>query len=88
MDVVVGELAVFLAEVFAQWLEPLRRVDELDLALAMLGLAVGDHPDVGRDAGVVKHVERQRDDGFQPVILDDPTADVALALAGIAGEKR
>jgi hypothetical protein len=63
-------------------------VDELDLALAVLGLAVGEHPDVGGDAGVVEHVQRQGDDGLEPVVLDDPAADVALALAGVAGEQR
>ena len=88
LDVVGREFAVFLAEVLAERLEPLRGVDELHLALAVLGLAVGEHPDVGGDAGVVEHVERQRDDGFEPVVLDEPAADVALALAGIAGEQR
>ena len=82
------QLAVLLAEVLAQRLEPLRGVDELHLALAVRGLAVGQHPDVGGDAGVVEHVERQGDDGLQPVVLDDPAADVALALAGVAGEER
>ncbi len=53
----------------------------------MGGLAVGQHPDVGSDAGVVEEVERQGDDGLQPVVLDQPTADVALALAGVAGEQ-
>ena len=88
LDVLVGQLAVLLAQVLAQRLEPLRGVDELHLALAVLGLAVGQHPDVGGDAGVVEHVERQGDDGLQPVVLDDPAADVALALAGVAGEER
>ena len=88
VDVLVGQLAVLLAQVLAQRLEPLRGVDELHLALAVRGLAVGEHPDVGGDAGVVKHVERQGDDGFEPVVLDDPAADVALALAGVAGEER
>ena len=60
----------------------------MHLALAVLGLAVGEHPDVGGDAGVVEHVERERDDRLQPVVLDDPAADVALALAGVAGEER
>ena len=54
----------------------------------MLRLPVGEHPDIGGDAGVVEHVERQGDDRLQPVVLDDPAADVALALAGIAGEQR
>ena len=51
-------------------------------------LAVGEYPEVGRDAGVVKELVGQRDDGLQPVVFDDPLADVALAAAGIAGKKR
>ena len=66
---------------------PAGGVDQLDLALARLGLAVGQHPHVGGDAGVVEHVEGQGDDRLQPVVLDDPAADVALALAGVAGEE-
>ena len=63
-------------------------VDELDLALAAVGLAVGEHPDVGGDASVVERVQRQRDDGFEPIILDDPPADIGFALAGVAREQR
>ena len=88
LDVLGRELAVLLAEVLAQRLEPLGGVDELHLALAVRGLPVGQHPDVGGDAGVVEEVERQGDDGFEPVVLDEPAADVALALAGVAGEER
>src|SRR3972149_2979180 len=66
----------------------LARVEELALALAPLLLAVGDDPDVGADAGVVEHLLRQGDDGFEPVVLDDPLADVALARARAAGEER
>jgi hypothetical protein len=58
------------------------------LALAVLRLAVGEHPDVGRDARVVEHVQGQGDDGLEPVVLDDPAPDVALALARVAGEQR
>ena len=45
---------------------------------------------VGRsgDTGVVKHVERQRDDGFKPVVFDDQAADVALTLSGVPREQR
>ena len=88
LDVLGGEFAVLLAHVLAQRAEPLGGVDELHLAAAVLGLAVGEHPDIGGDAGVVEHVQRQGDDGLQPVVLDDPAADVALALAGVAGEER
>src|SRR5690606_20361266 len=70
LEVLGGELAVLLAEVLAQRLVPARRIDELHLALAVLRLAVGEHPDVGRDAGVVEHVERQGDDSLQPVVCE------------------
>ena len=80
LDVRLGKFAVLLAEVLAQRLEPRRRVDQLHLAAPVARLAVGQHPDIGRDAGVVEHVERQGDDGFQPVVLDDPAPDIAFAL--------
>ena len=86
-DVHVGKLAVLVAEVLSQRLVPLRRVDELHFPPSVLGLAVAEHPDVRRDTGVVEHVERQGDNGFQPIILDDPSADVALALSGVAREE-
>ena len=88
VDVGLGQLAVLLAQVLAQRLVPLGGVDELHLAPPVRGLAVAEHPDVGGDAGVVEHVQRQGDDGLEPVVLDDPAADVALALAGVAGKQR
>ncbi len=88
LDVVGPELAVLLAQVLAQRLEPLAGVDELHPALPVRGLAVAQHPHVGGDAGVVEQVQRQRDQGFDPVVLDQPAADVAFALAGVAGEQR
>ena len=63
-------------------------VDELHLTCAILRLAVGEHPDVGGNAGVVEHVQREGDDGLEPVVLDNPAADVALALASASGEER
>ena len=66
----------------------MRGVDELHLAAAVCRLVVAQHPNVGGDSRVVEHVERQGDDGFEPVVLYDPPADVALALAGVAGEER
>ncbi len=82
------EFAVLFAKILAQRFEPLRGVDQLNVALAVLGLAIGQYPDVGRDAGVVEHIERQRDDGFEPVVLDDPAANVTFALSGLTCEER
>ena len=74
-----------LLRIFCQ---KLRGVDELHDALAVVGLAVGEHPDVGGDAGVVEHVGGQRDDGLDQVVLQHVAADLGLAGAGAAGEQR
>src|SRR5699024_5245316 len=81
-----ADLDALLAQVLAQRREPVGGVDELDLALAAIFLAVGEHPHVRGDTGVVEHLQRQCDDRLKPVVLYDPPADVALALPGIAGE--
>ncbi len=83
-DVFCGQLAVLLAQIFSQGLVPLRGIDELHPAFAVGGLAVGEHPDVGGNAGVVKHIERQGDNRLEPVVFDDPAPNIALALASIA----
>src|SRR5438270_368787 len=75
LDMLGCELAVLLAQVLAERLERLGTVDELYVAVAVCGLPVRQHPDVGRDASVVEEVERQRDDGIKPVVLDEPAAD-------------
>jgi hypothetical protein len=51
-------------------------------------LTAAQHPDIGRDAGIVEHLERQGHDGFQPIVLDNPAPHIAFAAAGIAGEQR
>jgi hypothetical protein len=48
---------------------------------ARIGLAIGPDSEIGGDANIVEHVQLQRDDGLQPVVFDDPTADVAFALS-------
>ena len=89
----VGEMAALVAKAApalraaAGSPEP-ARVEQLNPAPAPFLLAIGDDPDVGADAGVVEHLFRQGDDRFQPVVLDQPAADVAFAGAGAAGEQR
>ena len=80
--------AALVAEAAFHRREALTGVDQLNLALAVLLLAVTEHPDKGADAGVVEHLFRQGNDGFQPVVLDDPAANFAFTAARAAGEKR
>ena len=84
----IADLAALVAEAFLHRHPEVPPVDELDLALALLRLPVGEDPDVGGDAGIVEKLLRQGDDGFQPIVLDDPAADLGLARAGIPGEQR
>src|SRR4051812_9551900 len=49
-----ADLAALVAEALAHLDPQVAGVDELDLALALGGLAVGEHPDVGGDARVVE----------------------------------
>jgi len=83
-----GHRPALAAEALTHLLPEVARVDELDLALAVRGLAVREDPHVGADAGVVEHVGRQADDGLQQVVLQHVAADLALARAGGAGEQR
>jgi hypothetical protein len=83
----IADLVALVAQGLAHLLVEVHGVDELDLALALRRLAVGDDPHVGEDAGVEEELVGQGDDGLQPVVLQDPAADLALPGAGVAGEQ-
>ncbi len=87
INILWGEFAVLLTQVLAKRLVPPRSIDELNLATPMDRLLVREHPNVGRNAGVVEKVERQGDDGFEPIVLDNPTPYIALPLACIPGKE-
>lgn len=87
-DILLRKLAVLLSQVLSKGLEPLCGIDQLHPAPAVLWLAIGYNPDVGGNAGVVEHIQRQGDDGLQPIVLNYPAADIALSLACIAGKER
>lgn len=81
---VVALVAQGLAPLFVQ----AAGVDELHLArAASAGLLVGEQPDIGGNAGIVKDVVGQGDDGFQQVVFQDVFADVGGAAARVAGEE-
>ena len=88
LDVVGAQFFALAAEAFAHLLPEAAGINQLDLAPPGFRFAVADDPDVGADAGVVKHIRRQGDDGLDQVILQHVAADLALAAAGAAGEER
>lgn len=49
---------------------------------------IGQHPYIGGNSGVIENIERQGHDGFQPVIFNDPSPDIAFSLSSIAGKQR
>ena len=87
-NVGIAQFAVLFAQIAPQRLKPLAGVYQLHTALAVRSLFVSQYPNVGGNAGVVEDVERQGDDGFEPIVLQHPAADVALALARVAREQR
>ena len=59
-------------------------VDELDFALPPGAcFLIGQDPDIGGNAGVVKDVIGQSDDGFQQIIFQNVAADLGGAAAGV-----
>lgn len=50
-DILLRQFAVFLAHVPVEGSVPLGGVDELDVSLLLVWLAVGQHPDIGGDPG-------------------------------------
>ena len=87
-DMLVRQLLALGAEALAHLLPETAGVDQLQPALAVGGFAVGDDPDIGRDAGVVEHVGRQADDRLDQIVLQQIAANLALAAARAAGEQR
>src|SRR5690606_36046514 len=83
-----AELLAFVAQAFFHFPGEVAGVDQLHLAFALVAFAVGDDPDIGGDAGVVEQLVGQADHGLQPVVFDDPAADIAFAAAGVAGKQR
>ena len=87
-DMAVVHFLALAAQALAHLLPEAAGVNELHEALAVVGLAVAQHPHIGGDAGVVEHVGGQADDGLHEVVLQHVAADLALAAAGAAGEQR
>jgi hypothetical protein len=79
-----SEFAVFIAKVLAQLAVELAGIDQLHLALALARFVIGQQPDIGGDAGVVKQVVGQLDDRFEPVVFDNVPADIAFAAAFVS----
>jgi len=88
VDLLLGEVLALAAEGFTHLGEVLAAIDQLHLALARGGLVVAQHPHIGGDAGVVEHVGRQGDDGFDQIVLQQVTANLRLARTGATGKQR
>ena len=86
--VYVAEQMALVAEALRHLVPEVAGVDELDSATALLFLPVRQNPDVGGNAGVVEKLVGQGDNRLQPVVLDDPLADVGFAAPGVARKQR
>ena len=73
-----GELAVGAVDLG----EDVAGVDEED---AVVGLALVEEPEGGREGDGVEHVRRQGEHAVDEVVLDQGLADVGLGVAGVGG---
>ena len=87
-DLLVGQFVALVAETLTHLHEELPAIDELHLAPASLLLLVRDYPDVGTRRSSVEELLGERNDGFEPVVLDDPPPYLALPTPRVAVEKR
>ena len=89
LPVRIGHPVALVAEGFRLFLELLAGVDDHHAPTMAGRLFVSQQPDVGEDAGVVEKLVGQHDDGVEPVVLQNPAADLALAGTAVAvGEGR
>ncbi len=86
--ITIADNIAFVAQALAHFMIKLAGIDKLNLALAVSFLLIGDDPDIGADAGIVKKLIRHGDDRFQPVVFDDPSADIGFTTSGITGKER
>ena len=63
-------------------------IDELHLAASFRAFAVRDNPHIGGNARVVEELVGHGDDGIEPIVLDNPTADFTFARTRVTGEQR
>src|ERR1043166_5862355 len=56
-------------------------------AFPRLFLPISDNPNVSCDAGVIEHSFRKRYNALEPIVLNDPFADVAFTASSPSREK-
>lgn len=88
LDLLLGYVPPLVPERLTHRLPRLAGIDQLDLALTMIGLAIGDDPEIRGDACVVEHLLGERNDALQLIVLDDPSTDLGLTTTSSACEQR
>jgi hypothetical protein len=83
-----SELFVLITEIFAQLMEDVAGVYQLDFALALRRFSVREYPYIGSDAGVVEHVGWQSDDGFEVIVFEHPATNFAWSATGGTSKER
>ena len=86
-DGVLGDVVALVAQGLAAFFVQAGGIDELHLAAPGFGLVLAEQPDIGGDAGIVKNVVGQGDDGVEVVVFEDVAAYLGGAAARIAGEE-
>src|SRR5438270_13938066 len=59
-------------------------VDQLNFIPSFRRFAICQHPNIRCDAGIVEKLFGQRDQRFEPVVLENPSADLTFPATSIA----
>ena len=76
-----------IAQCFPQFFEERRSINQLNFALALRALVLGENPDICSNAGVIKQVSRQRNNRLDQIVFQHPAANLTLAGRYATGEK-
>src|SRR5699024_2644664 len=87
-NLIFSNFVALVIETFLHTPAKVRAINQLHLAAPLRSLAVGNQPDIGEDAGVVEELIGQRDDGIEPVVLDNPAANIRWTGTSITRKQR
>src|SRR2546421_11683241 len=79
----VSDSLALVAETLFHLPGKVRRVNKLTLTRALPLLAVCHNPDISKNARIIEKLVGQADNRFESIVLNDPTANVALAASGV-----
>src|SRR5271165_3413031 len=84
----VADLVSLVSKTLPHFDVELASIDELNHSFSLRFFAIAENPKVSGDPRVVEKLFRQGHNRFQPIVGNDPFADLRFTTTGVAREKR